>query len=133
MTNQRLAQQFAPILEEVEARSGVAESFVDKDRYRIYLATLWANVVMNPNDAGIEISDLEDLHDPINSQASLVLGTDDAVTDCFRFIDSKQGERAMNDARLSKTHKELLLYFSSMILDPDGHRKWMTDIADRRK
>ncbi len=54
MTNQRLAQQFAPILEEVEARSGVAEAFVDKDRYRIYLATLWANVVMNPNDAGIE-------------------------------------------------------------------------------
>jgi hypothetical protein len=52
------------------------------------------------------------------------------VTECFRFINSKAGEQAMKEARLNQTHKELLLYFSSMILDPDGHRRWMSTVLD---
>jgi hypothetical protein len=28
-------------------------------------------------------------------------------------------------------HRDLLLYFASMILDPEGHRRWMTEVAER--
>ncbi|MDE0008336.1 MAG: hypothetical protein OXS50_08655, partial [Gammaproteobacteria bacterium] len=58
---------------------------------------------------------------------------DDAFAGCFRFINSRTGELAMDKAKVSKTHRQLLLYFSSMILDPDGHRRWMEDVKERRR
>ena len=131
MTGPLLSARFAPILDEVEKRARVADAFVDKEVYRILLATVWANVVMNPDEAGIEVTDLERAHDVINARARDVLGGDDAIKDCFRFVTSRAGEAAMDQARVSKTHRELLLYFSSMILDPDGHRRWMADVERR--
>lgn len=131
MTDAPLSARFAPILDEVEKRACVADAFVDKEVYRILLATVWANVVMNPDEAGIDIADLEHAHDVINARARDVLGSDDAIKDCFRFVTSRAGEAAMDQARVSKTHRELLLYFSSMILDPDGHRRWMADVERR--
>ena len=131
MTDALLSARFAPILDEVEKRAGVADALVDKEVYRILLATVWANVVMNPDEAGIDIADLERVHDVINTRARGVLGGDDAIKDCFRFVTSRAGEAAMDQARVSKTHRELLLYFSSMILDPDGHRRWMADVERR--
>ena len=131
MTEAELAARFAPILDEVEKRACVADAFVDKEVYRILLATVWANVVMNPDEAGIDVGDLERVHDIINARARRILGGEDAIKDCFRFVTSRPGEAAMDQARLSKTHRELLLYFSSMILDPDGHRRWMADVQRR--
>lgn len=131
MTDALLAARFGPILDEVEKRACVADAFVDKEVYRILLATVWANVVMNPDEAGIDIADLERVHDVINTRARDVLGSEDAIKDCFRFVTSRAGEAAMNQARVSQTHRELLLYFSSMILDPDGHRRWMADVERR--
>ncbi|MYE80264.1 MAG: hypothetical protein F4X36_00140 [Gammaproteobacteria bacterium] len=131
MTDALLSARFAPILDEVEKRACVADAFVDKEVYRILLATVWANVVMNPDEAGIDIADLERLHDVINARARDVLGSEDAIKDCFRFVTSRAGEAAMDQARLNKTHRELLLYFSSMILDPDGHRRWMAEVERR--
>ena len=119
-----------PILDEIEKRSAVVDAFVDKDVYRIYLTTLWANLVMNPDEAGLTEEDLEPAHDLINAKARLVLGEDEAITESFRFINSRQGEAAMEQTKLSKTHKQLLAYFSSMILDPEGHKKWMDDMRD---
>jgi hypothetical protein len=49
----------------------------------------------------------------------------------FTFISSKPGEQAMVEAKLNQTHKDLLQYFSSMILDPDGHKKWMDEIREQ--
>ncbi len=131
MTDAQLSARFAPILDEVEKRARVADAFVDKEVYRILLATVWANVVMNPDEAGIDIADLERSHDVINARARDVLGSDDAIKDCFRFVTSRAGEAAMDQARVSQTHRELLLYFSSMILDPDGHRRWMAEVERR--
>ena len=131
MTDTLLSARFAPILDEVEKRACVADAFVDKQVYRILLATVWANVVMNPDEAGIDVADLERVHDVINARARDVLGSDDAIKDCFRFVTSRAGEAAMDQARVSRTHRELLLYFSSMILDPDGHRRWMADVERR--
>ena len=131
MNDTHLAERLAPILHEVEKRARVADAFVDKEVYRILLATVWANVVMNPDEAGIDLADLERVHDVINARARDVLGSDDAIKDCFRFVTSRAGEAAMDQARLNRTHRELLLYFSSMILDPDGHRRWMADVERR--
>ncbi len=130
MTQTDVAARFEEVLDDIEERSALTDRFVDRDLFRLYLATLWANVVLNPSDAGLTEEDLEPLHDYLNLRAGRVLGSQGTLTDCFRFVNSKEGERAMKAARLNQTHKELLLYFSSMILDPDGHRRWMDMVLD---
>ena len=123
--------RFSDLLDDIEQRSCVTDRFVDRETYQLYIATLWANVVLNPADVGLEEAALEPLHAYLNERVARILGPAGSVTECFRFINSKAGERAMNAARLNATHKELLLYFSSMILDPDGHRRWMETVLDR--
>jgi len=130
MTEAEIEAQFADILDDIEERSCITEQFVDRDVFRLYLATLWANIVLNPADAGLTEEALEPLHDYLNRRAARVLGPEGTLTHCFRFVNSKAGEQAMKDARLNQTHRELLLYFSSMILDPDGHRRWMDMVLD---
>ena len=120
-----LQRLFEPILAAVERQSGVAERFVDKDRYRIYLATVWANVVMDPAAIGLTEDDLESAHDVINLNAQRLLGDDHAITAAFRFINSPDGERAMDQTKVPRAHRDLLLYFASMILDPERHRAEM--------
>jgi len=131
MTDAEMKHRFDEMLDDIESRSCVTENFVDRDLYRLYLATLWANIVLNPDDAGLEEPELEVFHEYLNRRITSVLGNESSVTECFRFVNSKAGERAMSEARLNKTHRELLLYFSSMILDPEGHRRWMDDVMDK--
>ena len=116
--------RFAPVLAEVERRCNVAGAFVDKDLYRVNLATLWANIVMNPSDVGLADDDIEPLHDYLNEAIEPVLGRGETLTECFRFINSKAGEQAMERCHLTQTHRQMLLYFCSMILDPEGHKRW---------
>lgn len=125
-----LRARLKPVLEDMVKRSTVAERFVHRDAYRITLATLWTNLVLKPEDADIDETDLEAVHDLLSAEAQAVLGADEDLTSCFAFLNSKQGEAAMKEARLTKTHKDLLLYFCSMILDPDGHRKWMDRVRE---
>ncbi|NJN51836.1 MAG: hypothetical protein HC809_08750 [Gammaproteobacteria bacterium] len=122
---------FRPVLDEIERRAAVAGSFVDKDLYRIYIATLWANMVMDPAEAGLAETDLEPLHDYLNGAIARILGAEHTLTDCFRFLNTKAGELAMDRSRMTSTHRDLLTYFCSMILDPEGHRKWAQDIASQ--
>ena len=131
MSPEELKATFTPVLEDVAQRSCVADRFIDKNVYRLYITTLWANVVLNPEEVGIQESDLESLHEMVNLALQKILGADETITECFRFINSKLGEAAMKEAQVTKTHRELLLYFSSMILDPEGHKRWMESIADR--
>ena len=131
MRKEDLQAAFGPVLDEVAERSQVADAFLDKDLYRIYIATLWANVLLDPSDVGIGEADLETVHDLVNEQIGDVLGSGTDIRECFRFVNSKAGERAMGAAKLTQRHKELLLYFSSMILDPDGHRRWMENVRNR--
>lgn len=133
MDERTLARKFDPVMESVVEQATIADHFVDKNLYRILIATLWANVVLDPEDVGLLETDLEDLHEYLNVQVQPVLGIDSSITECFRFIHSKPGEAAMNEARLTKTHKELLAYFGSMILDPEGHKRWMDEVADKIK
>ena len=125
-----LEYAFEPIFTDIKERSTVAERFIDRNLYQVYVATLWANVVLSPGEAGIEEEDLEDLHDLVVAQIQSVLGSEEDLTTVFTFISSKAGEQAMIEAKLNQTHKDLLQYFSSMILDPDGHKKWMDEIRE---
>ena len=126
----RLGALFRPALEDIAKRSTVAEVFVHRDVYRLYIATLWANVVMDPDEAGIVEEDLEDLSLLLNAEIERVLGAGNDLKSCFSFVNGKKGQAAMEEARLTPNHKDLLLYFCSLILDPDGHRKWADSVRD---
>ena len=76
---------------------------------------------------------MPNLHDVLNEEIASVLGPDEDLKTVFRFISSKDGEKTMVEARLNQTHKDLLLYFSSMSLDPEGHRKWADELKEKQK
>ena len=130
MADSALAARFDPLLTDVADRSRVTDAFLDRDVYRLYISTLWANVVINPEDAGVTADDLEALHELINNRIEQVLGAGQTIRSCFEFVNSKAGELAMQQARLTQNHKDLLLYFASMILDPDGHQRWMDSLRE---
>ena len=126
-----LEARFAPLLDELVRRASVTDGIVDRDAYRILISTLWVNVVLDPEDVGLGVDQLEALHDVLNARITGVLGAGESLTSCFRHLNGKAGEQAMNAARLTPDHRDLLLYFASAILDPDGHRRWMEDVRNR--
>ena len=128
-----LKYAFEPVFTDIRERSTVVERFIDRNLYQVYVATLWANVVLSPGDAGIGEDDLEALHDLVVDELAEVLGKGTNLNSVFEFISSKPGEQAMLKAKLNQTHKDLLQYFSSMILDPEGHERWMSEIRDNMK
>jgi hypothetical protein len=129
--DQTLAQRFAPVLDDLAQRAAVADGIIDRSVYRILACTLWVNVVLGPEDAGLTEAQLEPLHDVLNQRIGSVLGSGETLTECFRYLDSKAGQQAMTEARITADHRDMLLYFASIILDPDGHRRWMDEIRDR--
>lgn len=124
-TEAELVRIFQPMLAAAARQASVADRFVDKDLYRLHVATLWANVVMDPAAAGIDETDLEAAHDVINLGAKRVLGDAEAITAAYRFIETRAGEQALDRLKVPRRHRQLLLYFRSMILDPEGHRQRM--------
>ena len=128
MTEDRISVFVETILGEIEEKSRITEHFVDKDHYRIFLATIWSNLVLEPSSAGIDELDLELIYDSINSHAHSILGGDDPLKETYHYLTTKDGEAAMDKAKLTKNHKDLLVYFASMMLDPEGHKKWLEDV-----
>ena len=114
----------------------VVDRFIDRNLYRVYIATLWSNVVLSPEEVGLSEEDIEDLHDLITAEIADAIGTpngvENALHDLFKFISSKEGELAMQEARLTQSHKDLLGFFSSMILDPEGHKRYTDFIRDKQ-
>ena len=133
MTQSAIEEKFKSVFDDIRERSTVAERFIDRDLYRVYVATLWSNVVLSPEEVGLSEEELEDLHDILLAEMSSAIGPQESLHPLFQFISSKDGERAMAEARLTQSHKDLLQYFASMILDPDGHKKFMADIRDKQK
>jgi hypothetical protein len=126
-----LADRLAPVLDDLQQRAAVADGIVDKPAYRILVCTLWVNLVLGPEAAGLQEHQLESVHDLLNQRIAMVLGAGETLKSFFRYLDSKAGQEAMTNARLTADHRDMLLYFASMILDPDGHRRWMDDIRNR--
>ena len=133
LTSDHLKHAFEPVFVDIRERSTVVERFIDRNLFRLYMATLWANVVLSPDEAGIQEDDLPTLHDLVVAELVEVIGVGTDLESVFRFISSKEGEKTMAEAKLNQTHKDLLQYFSSMILDPDGHKRWMEEIRDDLK
>jgi hypothetical protein len=137
MADSRFDELYAPVLADITERSAVADgAFVDKDVYTLFVATLWANVTLDPAAGGIRATDLPALHDYLNGRIAGVLGAGATLKDCFRFVRSDPGQVAMQRLHLSPTHQELLRYFATMILDPQGHLALMQrarDEAARRR
>lgn len=127
-----LRDDFQAVFKDIRERATVAERFIDRNLYRVYIATLWSNVVLQPNEVGIDEDDLESLHDIVVEEIADAIGAED-LHEVFRFISSKAGETAMAEARLTQSHKDLLQYFSSMILDPEGHKRFMDHIREQKK
>ncbi len=128
-----LLEKFQDVFTDIRERSSVVGRFIDRDLYRVYIATLWSNVVLSPDEVGLEEADLEVLHDVLISEINDAIGPNETLHTLFKFISGKEGERAMGEARLTQSHKDLLTYFASMILDPEGHKKFMQDIRERQK
>lgn len=128
-----LSENFAPVFADIRQRATVADRFIDRDLYRVYIATLWSNVVLSPEEVGLEDEDIEDLHDIVLAEVNDAIGPHPSMHDLFKFITSKDGERAMQEARLTQSHKDLLAYFASMILDPEGHKRYMQYIRDEQR
>ena len=124
-------ENFKPVFKDIRERSTVTDRFLDRDLYRVYIATLWSNVVLSPEEVGLEEEDIEDLHDVLVAEVQDAIGEDESLQSIFTFISSKDGEFAMQQARLTQSHKDLLLYFSSMILDPEGHKRYMDHVRDK--
>ena len=108
----------------------VTDHLIDKDQWRIYLTTMWSNLVMDPENLGMTEADLEDAYRVIEREAENRLGGEDALVEAFRFLTTKDGERCIQKAKLRKSHKDMLLYFSSMMVDPERHKQYMEEIRD---
>ena len=133
LSDSQLKEIFDPVFSDIRKRATVAEKFLDRDLYRVYAATLWSNVVLSPDEVGIEEEDIEPLHDILLDEIKDAIGPHDSMKELYQFISSKDGEKAMVEAKLTQTHKDLLNYFSSMILDPEGHKRWMDYIREQQK
>ena len=127
MTDSRLFDDlYAPVLAEIEQRARVGDRCLDKDVYRIYLATLWANAVLEPGRAGLEADNLEAFYDYLNARSRTLLGGEEPVLDCFRYLIGKQGGPAMERAHVPADHRAQLLRFAGLmgLARPDRQRDW---------
>lgn len=127
----RFAALYDPILDEIRSRSAIADTFVDKDLYRIWLATLWANVVSAPAQSDLTEADLEPFHDYLERRARNVLGGSDCIRECFRYLRAAAGEQAMARARVPARHRALLQHIGGLMLDPSGLETHVGELLGR--
>ena len=120
------------IFDEIRSQATVVDTFLDRERYQLLVCTVWSNLVMNPDDAGLRDADLEVVHDTIVKEIQQDLGDQADLKTCFAFLTTKTGEAAMQANKIGGTHRDLLLYFSSMILDPAGHKRWSDDLRAKQ-
>jgi len=126
-----LAARFEPALDDIRERAALGDGLLDRNHYRILVATLWSQLVLRPAAAGLSEADLEPVHDLLNGCLAEDLGSGHDLRGCFAFLVSPAGEAAMQQTRLTPEHRDLLRYFASMILDPDGHRRWLDRVREQ--
>lgn len=120
MTKDEIRSRFQPAIQEIINASGVNDQFFDKDRFRVYVATIWGNAVLDPERSGITEDDLPALHDFLNDEIAELLGSTNTVTGCYEYLTSKIGEEAMTRLQVAQQHREFIHYFARLILGSDG-------------
>ncbi|MCY4127682.1 MAG: hypothetical protein OXG15_00425 [Gammaproteobacteria bacterium] len=130
MESDEITLRIAPLLAEMDKQCMVTDHLMDKDRWRVFLTTMWSNLVMEPESLGMAEADLEDAYKVIETAAENRLGGKNALVEAFRFLTTKDGERCMEKAKLRKSHKDMLLYFASMMVDPERHKQYMQELRE---
>ena len=118
-----LRTRFIPAIEEILDQCRITDDLVDKERFQVYMATIWGNAVMDPEKSGIEESDLGTLHDFFNEEIARVMGEGANVTGCFDFIVSKKGDESLARQGTTNQHKEFLTYFARLILNKEVEKR----------
>ncbi len=118
-----LRTRFIPAIEEILDQCRIADDLVDKERFQVYMATIWGNAVLDPEKSGIEESDLSTLHDFFNEEIARVMGEGENVTGCFDFIVSKKGDESLARQGTTDQHKEFLTYFARLILNKEVEKR----------
>lgn len=116
MEIEELRRRFDPALKEITESCCITEDFVDKDQFRVYLATVWGNAVLEPEKSGIDESDLSDLHDYLNEESAKLLGTGETITEIYQYLVSKPGEDALTRLNVAGQHRDFIHYFARLIL-----------------
>lgn len=116
MTPDEIAVRFTSALDEMIEHCRLTEEFVDKERFQVLVATVWGNVVLDPEGSGIAEGDLEKLHDFLNSYLRKIVGPDASITGCYEFIVSKEGEDCLTRQQVTRRHREFLHHFARLIL-----------------
>ena len=114
-----LKELYAPAIDEILERCRITDEFIDKEKYQIFLATIWGNAVVDPKGAGLEEADLEILHDYLNIELQEVVGAEATLTTCFEFIVSKKGQDSLDRQKITSRHRAFLHYFARLILARD--------------
>ena len=133
MDQEQLEKLLERSLSDMRDRSRLTEQFVDKDTYKLYLTSLWTNIVLEMEDIGLVEADLEPALEIVNNHAREILGGDEPVIESFRYLTTPAGEKLMEKHNVTARHKQMLIYFASMILDPEGHRRWMASVSNPQK
>ena len=116
MEMQDLREKFVPAIENIIDECRISDSLVDKEKFQVYIATVWANAVLDPGRSGLRVADLESLHDFLNEESARMVGRDQTLTACFEFIVSKPGRDSLTRQQVGQRHKDLLFHFARLIL-----------------
>ncbi|MEX0942466.1 MAG: hypothetical protein WD002_07970 [Pseudomonadales bacterium] len=116
MNIDEIRQKFTPAVQEIIDQCRLTEDFVDKDLFRVYIATIWGNAVLEPEKSGLAESELSLLHDFLNEEIESILGKGQSITRCYEYLVSKEGEDAMTRLQVGSQHREFVFYFARLIL-----------------
>jgi len=110
-----LAVRYEDVLREIERLSRVADQFLDTELYRVYLATLWINAVLEPTRAGLGSDEIEAFYDFLNDRGKDILGGEEPLKDSFRYLLCNRGAQAMERLRLPAAHRQQLKRFGALM------------------
>ncbi|HKI75063.1 MAG TPA: hypothetical protein VJ998_10480 [Pseudomonadales bacterium] len=115
-----IRQRFTPAIQEIVDTCRLTDEFVDKEMFRVYIATIWGNAVLDPGESGVTEDDLSVLHDFLNEEIEDILGTGETITSCYEYIVSKAGDESLSRLRVTARHREFLHYFARLVIASAG-------------
>ena len=111
-----MKKRYTPAIEEILEQCKITDEFVDREKFQVYMATIWGNAVLDPERSGLEEGDLESLHDFLNEEIEKVVGPGETITSCYEFIVSKEGEESLTRQQVAQRHRDFLHHFARLIL-----------------
>ena len=69
MESEEISLRLAPLFAEMDKQCMVTDHLMDKDQWRIFLTTMWSNLVMDPENLDMTEADLEGAYKVIEKEA----------------------------------------------------------------